>query len=90
MRRSSPARRVIKKAKVAATGSSPAAASRPSSAYTALFAVPSPGEKNSSCPSRRQRKLTSGRPSAVRSALCTHAALSLRSVPRNFCRAGVL
>ena len=56
-------------------GLSPEKNSRPSRAYTAEEAWPSPGVKNSSCPSRRQRTETSGRPMAQRRAAWTQAAL---------------
>ena len=74
----------------AVTGSMPSAVSRPSRAYTALSARPSPGVKNSSRPSRMQRTETSGRPSAQRRAAWRQAAPSARSLLRNLRRAGVL
>ena len=58
----------------------PSAASRPSREYIALSALPSPGVKNSSLPSRMQRMETSGRPSAQRRAACRQAAPSALSL----------
>ena len=71
-------------------GRSVFASSRPSRLYTQLSSLLSPGEKNSSSPSRMQRTDTSGRPSAHRSAAAAQAAPSARSVLRNLRRAGVL
>ena len=70
--------------------SSVEAISRPSREYAQESSRPSPGEKNSSLPSRINRTETSGRPSAQRRAARVQAEASLLSDLRNFSRAGVL
>ena len=66
------------------------ASSLPSREYTADSALPSPGVKKSSSPSRRRRSETSGLPSAQCSAAAAQAEASARSLFKNFSLAGVL